>query len=60
MPRKVYHVTPHQDGWQVKKEGADRASAVRATKEEVIGAARELALNNKPSQIKIHKRDGTI
>ena len=60
MTRTVYHVAPHPNGWQVKRERAKQATIVRPTKEEAIEAARELALNNKPSQIKIHKRDGTI
>ncbi len=58
--RTVYDVTPHEEGWQVKRRGAARASSVHSTKEEAIQAARALAHNNEPSQVVVHRRDGTI
>jgi len=58
--RTVYHVASHPEGWQVKREGAERASSVHHTKAEAVQTARERAENNKPSQVVIHRRDGTI
>ena len=58
--RKSYHVAPHEDGWEVKLEGASRATSVHATKDEATGAARELARKNEPSQVVIHRLDGTV
>lgn len=46
--------------WQVKKEGSSTAIKNCDTKNEAIDYAVELAKNNKPSQVKIHKKDGTI
>ncbi len=60
MTRTVYDVTPHGQGWQVKRRGADRASSAHATKEEAVQAARALALANKPSQVVVHTKDGKI
>lgn len=58
--RKVYHVTYIKTlGWKVK--AVDEAEAkFYETKVEAVNAARELALRHKPSQIRIHKRDGKI
>ncbi len=62
MPnRKIYHVTPNPNGgWQGKAEGAERASVVSDNKEEVVERTTELARNQMPSQVIIHKQDGTI
>ncbi len=61
MPRTRIHVTHDRDGgWNVKKEGAEKASAHRDTKAEAIDRARDLAKNAGPSQVIIHKEDGTI
>ncbi len=54
---KRVHVVPSKDGWSVKKEGATRSSAVRATKEEAIKAATKV---KSVDRIVIHKKDGTI
>lgn len=58
--RKVYHVTYIKKlGWKVK--AVDEAEAkFYETKVKAVSAARELALRRKPSQIRIHKRDGKI
>jgi len=60
--RVVYHVVPDKDEgvWKVRREGADRASSTHNVKDEALDKARELAQNNPLSQVKIHKRDGTI
>ncbi len=58
--RKIYHILPHESGWQVRGEGAKRSSSVHQTKDEAVARAKELAHKHDLSQIKIHKQDGTI
>lgn len=60
IERKVYHVTTHDEGWQVKAEGAERATSVHPTKNEAVAASRELATAQEPSEVIIHRVDGTI
>lgn len=57
--RKSYVVTAHPDGgWQVRAEGASRASSVHRTKPEAVAAAKELARGHAPSQVLVYKKDG--
>jgi len=58
--RAKYHVSPHENGWQVKKEKASRPARVCGTKEEAIEEAKRIAKNNPLGQVIIHKKDGTI
>ena len=58
--RKTYHVTARDDGWEIKAEGAKRATAVEARKADAVARARDLAKNQQPSQVVVHKQDGTI
>ena len=51
------HFVPSKDGWSVKREGAVRSTAVRATKDEALKAASEL---KSAERIIIHNQDGTI
>lgn len=61
MPkRKTYYVNPSDDGWEVKGEGADRASRRFPTKAGAVEYGRSLARRQKPSQLKIRKGDGTF
>jgi poly(hydroxyalkanoate) granule-associated protein len=57
---KVYHVAPHDEGWKVEAEGASRATSVHSTKDEALTAGRELAKNQAPSRVVVHKKDGTF
>jgi hypothetical protein len=59
MTKKNVHVTPHPDGWAVKKDGAERASSVHKTQAEAAKAGREAAITEK-SELRIHGRDGKI
>ncbi|MBP1151797.1 DUF2188 domain-containing protein [Methylocaldum sp. RMAD-M] len=59
MSKKNQHVTPHERGWAVKSEGAQRASSVHRTQKEAIEKAREIARNNH-SELLIHNREGQI
>ncbi|ALM50324.1 hypothetical protein AMR72_16390 [Flavobacterium psychrophilum] len=58
--RKIYHVLPAEDGWEGRLEDALRASVTGKNKEEVLERTVELAQNRMPSQVIIHKADGTI
>lgn len=58
--RKKYHVSPHDEGWQVKSEGGTRASEVFDTKDKAVDEAQNLAKKQEPSQILIHGQDGKI
>ena len=53
------HITPHKRGWQVKTGGKEKAYRVAETQEEAIVIAKNVAKNQK-TDIKIHKRNGTI
>ncbi|MFK3815276.1 DUF2188 domain-containing protein [Pseudomonas sp. NPDC089407] len=54
-----YHLNPTSDGWELKKEGADRASRRAATKQELVSTLRDF-FDGKTASVKIHKADGTI
>src|SRR3989442_13688237 len=58
MARKVYHVTPQLDMWIVQMGGTVVSS--HYTKQAAIDAARNVAQANQPSQVVVHKQDGTI
>jgi poly(hydroxyalkanoate) granule-associated protein len=58
--RTTYHVVPREDGWAITKEGAARATSLHDTKNEAVDAARDLAREQVPSMLVIHKKDGTI
>ena len=46
MSRKEHHVIPHsKGGWDVKKNGGERASAHADTKKEAIKIARTISQN---------------
>ncbi|MGI4840291.1 MAG: DUF2188 domain-containing protein [Janthinobacterium lividum] len=54
-----YHITTTTDGWELKKQGATRASKTATTKAEIVELASEF-LQGKTASLKIHKEDGTI
>ena len=57
--RQIYHVMKNQkNGWDVKKEGSQRASGNFSIKQEAVLRGKELAKNATLGQIKIHKGDG--
>ena len=57
---KIYHVAPSRNRWEIKAEGAQRATKLHDTKQQAVAEARELAQKQRPSQLVVHKRDGTI
>jgi hypothetical protein len=60
--RRVYHVTPDKESghWRVELEKAQRASSLHENKTEAVAAARGYAQNNRPAQVVVHKKDGSI
>lgn len=59
MSKKNQHVTPHQDGWQVKGAGNQKATVVTDTQQQAIEIARHIAQNQK-SEVVIHRPNGQI
>lgn len=60
MKGRDQHITKRSDGnWQVKCEGASRASFVTAAQSEAIMCGRRICSNQESESI-IHRRDGKI
>lgn len=61
MPeRATWDVSPTEDGWEIKKRGNQQASGNEEKKSDAISRAKEIAKNNKPSQVVVRRKDGTI
>lgn len=58
--RTVYRVLPSGDDWIVKRDGAEQAARRFDRKQDAIVYARRVAKNNRPSQVVVHRQDGTI
>ena len=58
--RVAYHVVPADEGWKVKREGAQKASATADTKQEAVERGRELAKSQELGQLVIHRKGGDI
>lgn len=58
MARKVFHVVPYGTNWQLKHNG--KVLSDHTLKSAAIEAGRRYAIANQPSQLVIHKADGTI
>ena len=56
---KDVHVTPHNNGWQVVRDGADRASSVHPTQADAEAAGRATA-RREEVEFLLHGRDGQI
>jgi hypothetical protein len=54
-----YHVTHTENGWALKKVGAERASKQAATKDELLKMLPAF-FDGKTASVKIHLQDGTI
>lgn len=59
MPRKEYHVVPHENGWAVKKNNASKSSACTSTKSVAVSKAKELSKNS-GSEMVVHGKNGKI
>lgn len=58
--KTIFHVAPHEDGWKVEAEGATTPASTHTTKDAALTAAREVAKKAEPSQVVVHRMDGTI
>ena len=56
---KNVHVVPHDDHWDVVREGSSRALSSHETQEEAYEAGREAAQRTK-GEVLLHGRDGQI
>jgi hypothetical protein len=54
-----FHIAPTDNGWELKKEGATRASKTASTKDAIMDLAKAF-LEGKTASLKIHKTDGAI
>ena len=60
MARDTHRVMLHPDGgWQVKRDGGERASHRTETKAEAEALARTISTNQE-TELNIHRRDGAI
>lgn len=60
MPRNEHHVVPNPNGgWDVERNGSDRASVHTDTKAEAVNRAREIS-RNQGTELIIHRENGTI
>jgi hypothetical protein len=51
---------PQSSQWQVKRDGAERASAVGRTQTKADARAREIARNSGGAEVVTHRPDGRI
>lgn len=59
MSRDTHRVMPHEDGWQVKRDGGERASRVTDTKAEAEKVGRQIS-RNQETELQVHRKDMTI
>lgn len=55
----VVRVSTHPKGWQVKKDGNQRADSVHPTKEKAVKEARQTA-RKVDGELTVHNQDGQI
>ena len=59
MTKRNVHVVQREDGWAVRREGAERDSSHHDTQADAISAGRRTAQNER-LELVIHGRDGKI
>lgn len=52
------YVVKHDEGWAVKKPGADRASSIHETQREAERAAKKIVSSLGGGEVRIQARDG--
>ena len=55
---KVYHVSQHENGWQVKAEGNEKATKTFKTQKEAIDFANAAAKSDPTTRVMVHKKTG--
>lgn len=58
MAKNDRYVVKHEDGWAVKKPGAERASGIYDTQREAERHAKEIVSNLGGGEVRIQGRDG--
>ena len=58
--RAILHVVAKQDQWEINADGADRPVGVFGTKKAAVDAARHAATEAAPSELVIHRKDGSV
>ncbi len=56
----ILHVRQKEDTWVVEAEGGKPAATHHDTKRDAVKAARDRATAGAPSQLIIHRRDGSV
>ena len=54
-----YHISATDSGWELRKQGATRASKTASTKDEMLQITAAF-LEGRTASVKIHKKDGTL
>ena len=60
MAKNNYWVSPTDDGWRARREGADRAAGVFDTQREAEDCARRILYNGVGGELITQGRDGEI
>ncbi len=60
--RTKFHITydRKKEDWKIKREKSTHVESAHPTKAKAVGRGRQMAKVQRPSQIVIHKKDGTI
>jgi hypothetical protein len=59
LARDTHRIMPHKDGWQVKRDGGQRASRVAPTKAEAEKLGRAIS-RSQETELQVHGKDGAI
>ncbi|KPL59019.1 DUF2188 domain-containing protein [Rossellomorea vietnamensis] len=54
-----YHITSHDDGWQLKKADGKRAILVENTKDKLLSKAKDYVTDHSGTLV-VHKEDGSV
>lgn len=57
---EVYHVLPNEEGWALKPQHTGEPHSTHSTKKEALEAARELVRGRGPTQLIVHRKDGSV
>jgi hypothetical protein len=60
LGRHVYRVTPVGDSWRVAKDGEKSARGERASREEAVAFACELAKHDEPARVTVEDVGGLV
>jgi hypothetical protein len=60
MKRDKYFINPTEAGWELKKQGADRATKTFETKNSALDYSRDFVGSKDNSQLIIKKQNGVI